>query len=164
MQLLKTFLALIILAMAVSATSCHTFKRAAQTFDTHPKEAAEYCGVKFPVKPFTKTTTKYLPGKRDTVTKHDTVTAKCPDGTVIKTPCPPSRTITVTDTLVIHDTTTVENTAIAEGLHYELIDSKAAEQKASDKAAFRLKWAWGATGLCLLLIAFLGLLFTGKIR
>lgn len=156
-----------ILFIAVFA-SCHTVKRAAKTFDTHPKEAAEYCAVKFPVKPFTKTTTKYLPGKP--VIKPGTVTYVTVDcdsavkvalkrGTpkTVKVQCPPCDTTYLTDTLYTHDTTVVENTAVSEALHYELSDKATQADKATANAVKwrgRTLWTWGINALILAAIGF----------
>lgn len=148
---------------------CNTFKRAADTFDHHEKEAAGYCAEKFPIKPFTKTTTKYIKGKRDTVTlQGETVYADCSDAVTaalddaakkhVAVKCPPNRIVTVTDTIFTHDTTVVENTAVSEALHLELTDSKAAQDKAEIKATNRLHsalWGWGLfIGLLLAVIAY----------
>lgn len=165
MQQLKTLFALILLAFAISAAGCRTsFTKAAKTFDKNPEQAHGYCVTNFPVTPITKTTTKFLKGKRDTI-KGETqyVTVDC-DSAVktqtryVKAPCPPAVSfVSQIDTFVIHDTTVVTD-------NYAVVQAKIRQSEAEKQASSRLKWAFGGWGLSLLLIAFLVLLFTGKIR
>lgn len=101
-------------------TGCMTQKKqqriAHSYFSLHPDELAKICSSKYPAE------TKFIKGetvtKRDTVTKTDTVTADCPDGTQIKTPCPPNKKITIDNSRV--DTLEVLPTAVKAQLHDQI--------------------------------------------
>lgn len=93
---------ILLLSCILFFTGCMTQKKqqriAHSYFSLHPDELAKICSSKYPAE------TKFIKGetvtKIDTVTKTDTVEADCPDGTKIKTPCPPNKTITIDNTRI----------------------------------------------------------------
>lgn len=104
------FAAIIIIWIALIVTSCATQKKATGYFNNHSLQAAEYCANAFPVRDSIiynpgqivhKLDTQYLPG--------DSV--PCPPAVgqvetkLIYVKCPPTKIIT--DSVFIHDTTTV---------------------------------------------------------
>jgi len=113
------------LAMALfSVVGCTTARKATNYFNNHEDTAAGYCAVKFPVKTFTKTVIKTVAGKPDTVTvAGETVYADCSEAVIsaldeaarkhVAVKCPPTKVITKTETVYVHDTTVAENTSLA---------------------------------------------------
>jgi len=104
--------------------SCTTARKATNYFNNHEDTAAGYCAVKYPVKTFTKTVIKTVAGKPDTVTvAGETVYADCSEAVIsaldeaarkhVAVKCPPTKVITKTETVYVHDTTVAENTSLA---------------------------------------------------
>jgi hypothetical protein len=164
-------LAMLILAL----TSCTTARKATNYFNRHEDTAAGYCAVKYPVKTFTKTIIKTVAGKPDTVTlQGETVYADCSEAVILAldeaarkhvgVKCPPTKVITIRDTLFTHDTTVEENTALARAweLKYYAITSDLKTMTADrdknkgEKQRWRglALWTWGIILILLIIAAF----------
>lgn len=177
-QLLKAFFALTLLAVALSAMSCgtaHKLRKATAVLAAHPKESAEYCVVHHPVEAFTRTDTMTIKGKPDTVyTEGEIVYADCSsaitaaldDAAKRRVPvrCPPAKTITITNTRVVHDTTVVKDLRLVNGLRSELSEAAKKLQSAEAKAVSRGHWALGLGLVLLFLIALLVIFNVAKFR
>jgi hypothetical protein len=166
---------LLALLMIVSFASCHSFKRAVKTFDANEPKAAEYCAAKFPVKPFTKTVTKVIQGKSDTVTLpgqmmfmdcSDEVTSALDNYSKKHIPikCPPTKIITEHVTEYVHDTTVVENTANLTLLQAKL-DAKVRELAKSEESTSIWRKSTGiASIIAFLLLALVVGHISGRIK
>lgn len=123
---------LLIIALTLSLFGCANEKNFVkfQANPKHEEQAAQHCATWYPVKTFTKTITKTVAGKPDTVTlQGETVYVDCNEAVKnaldeaskshIAVKCPPTKVITKTETVYVHDTTVEENTAALRALQLQ---------------------------------------------
>ncbi len=138
---------ILMLGVAISITSCATQERqqfrAEKYFNQHPKELAELCSDKYPVKEETVAGEPVV--TVDTVTKTDTVTveAECPDGTKAMVKCPPNTINTIHEKVTVTDTVYKENTAKYAAVRIELDEANDELKDSKEIAKNRLHWNIG---------------------
>lgn len=77
--------------LAVFLLGCNSVRKAQNTFDRKPVEAARYCLQKFPPRADTFTEVLTIPGETEVRYVTDTVAVPGKDGEIIHVPCPPAR-------------------------------------------------------------------------
>lgn len=84
--------------LAVFLLGCNSVRKAQNTFDRKPVEAARYCLQKFPPRADTFTDVQTIPGETEVRYETDTVEVPGKDGEIIRIPCPPAKHTARVDT------------------------------------------------------------------
>lgn len=125
-------------------SGCVSVEKAESVMRAHPKELAELCADCFPVKESeVKVDTTFIKG--DVIIRTDTVNGDCPDGTVIKIPCPTCKE-SKPDTIIVNKEIKVRDTAKETVLENERDDYKnkyANMELSRDKWRKLAIWGWG---------------------
>jgi len=96
--------------LAVFLLGCNSVRKAQNTFDRKPVEAARYCLQKFPPRADTFTEVQTIPGETEVRYVTDTVLVPGKDGEIIRIPCPPARHTVRVDTYYKTRTVWAEDT------------------------------------------------------
>jgi len=173
-RILLLIIVALMLLLGSMLHGCTSFRKAAKVFDAEPIKSAKYCGDKYPVRErrITKIVTKA--GKPDTVLQPgETVYMDC-DSVVVATldeasrrrvpcPCPPTRIINTRDSILVHDSVLVENTAKVAALQGENNKLSVKLEVSEKKLNRRTLVMWGAIGVAAVLALIVGLGVTGKL-
>jgi len=112
------------LIVLVLLSGCMGVKKATRVMKEHPKELAKLCSESFPVKESEVKEGRVIVLPSDTVVVESTdtvvVTANCPDGTKVKTKCPPCKERIVTKNSIRVDTLKIRDTAYEEVLIHKV--------------------------------------------